>query len=220
MRDSDNGNFDGNQNISLEDNNNYDMNINQDQYGNDNLNNEMQGQQSKKQKYKITDIYRKSSNPIVALITIGLKLLALFCFLILDFIASDAFVMIVVILLVAADFWYTKNISGRILVGLRWWNKFNPDTQQDIWSFESKNEIKEASIDRNTFWLSLYGFTGAWLALFIWECVIFNFMWGFLCLICLAIAGTNTYGFFRCSKLQQKGAAIILRKYMKNKNNN
>ena len=220
MKDSDNGNFDGNQNISLEDNNNYDMNINQDQYGNDNLNNEMQGQQGKKQKYKITDIYRKSSNPIVALITIGLKLLALFCFLILDFIASDAFVMIVVILLVAADFWYTKNISGRILVGLRWWNKFNPDTQQDIWSFESKNEIKEASIDRNTFWLSLYGFTGAWLALFIWECVIFNFMWGFLCLICLAIAGTNTYGFFRCSKLQQKGAAIILRKYMKNKNNN
>lgn len=159
----------------------------------------------------------KSSNPRVALTTVGLKLLSLFFFLFLGIIFNDAFVMIVVVLLVAGDFWYTKNISGRILVGLRWWNRYNPDTQQDIWSFESKNEIKEANIDRNTFWLSLYGFTGTWIVLFIWECVMFNFVWGFLCLICLAIAGTNTYGFFRCSKLQQKGAAYILKKYMKKK---
>ena len=127
--------------------------------------------------------------------------------------------MIVVILLDAVDFWYTKNISGRILVGLRWWNRFDPETQHDIWTFESKNEIKEANIDRNTFWISLYGFTGAWIILFIWECVMFNFMWGFLCLISLSIAGINTYGFFRCSKLQQKGALFILKKYMIKNNN-
>ena len=214
MNESDNGNFDQNQNINFNvDNDNY----NQDQYINNNKNNDLQGQQGQNSKNNITDFYRKSSNPRVALTTVGLKLLSLFFFLFLGIIFNDAFVMIVVVLLVAADFWYTKNISGRILVGLRWWNRYNPDTQQDIWSFESKNEIKEANIDRNTFWLSLYGFTGAWIVLFIWECVMFNFVWGFLCLICLAIAGTNTYGFFRCSKLQQKGAAYILKKYMKKK---
>ena len=204
MNDSGFGNFDANQNINLNidnDNNNFDMNYNQDQYANNNLNNDIQGQQGQKTKYKITDFSRKSSNPSVALATVGLKILALFFFLFLGIIASDAFVMIVVVLLVAADFWYTKNISGRTLVGLRWWNRFNPDTQQDIWSFESRNEIKEASINRNTFWLSLYGFTGALFALFILECVIFNFILGFLCLICLAISGNNTYGFFRCSKI-------------------
>ena len=218
MNDIDNGNFDGNQNINL---NNPDLlNINQAQYvQNDMNNNEMPGNQGQKMQ-KFTDCYKKSAHPTEALITVGIKLISLFCFLILDFIASDAFVMIVVILLGAADFWYTKNIAGRILVGLRWWNKFNPDTQQDIWVFESKNEIKEANIDRKTFWLSLYGFTGAWIVLFIWECVMLNFMWAFLCLICLAISGTNTYGFFRCSKLQQKGALFLLRKYMKKKDNN
>ena len=220
MNDGDNGNFDGNQNINL---NNPDLiNINQAQYGQNNMDdNEMQGQANQGQRrQKLTDFYKKSAHPTVALTTIGLKLVALFCFLFLDFLASDAFVMIIVILLDATDFWYTKNISGRILVGLRWWNKFNPDTQQDIWVFESKNEIKEANIDRKTFWLSLYGFTGAWIVLFIWECVMLNFMWGFLCLISLAITGTNTYGFFRCSKLQQKGAVYLLKKYMKKKDNN
>ena len=217
MNDSNNVNFDDNQNININaDINNLESNVNQVQ--NDLLQEEPQ--QGQKRKNKITDFYRKSSNPSIALMTVGLKLAALFFFLFLNILASEAFVMIVVILLVAADFWYTKNISGRILVGLRWWNKFDPENQQDIWTFESKNERKEANIDRNTFWISLYGFTGAWLFLFIWECVMFNFMWGFLCLISLAISGINTYGFFRCSKLQQKGALYLLDKYMKKKNDN
>jgi hypothetical protein len=45
--------------------------------------------------------------------------------------------MIIIIVCIAADFWYTKNISGRILVGLRWWNKYNPETQENIWMFEN-----------------------------------------------------------------------------------
>ena len=34
-----------------------------------------------------------------------------------------------------------------------------PDTQQEIWTYESKKEIKETNNDRKTFWLSLYGYT-------------------------------------------------------------
>ena len=213
-------NFDGNQNINLSDENNNPQFIDQQQLENNNaMNNDLLGtEQVPKKNHKFTDFMKKSSNPSVALMTVALKGCALFFFLFLNiFTSNQAFVMVVVILFDAMDFWYTKNISGRILVGLRWWNTYNPQTQQEVWTFESKNEIKEANIDRNTFWLSLYGFTGAWIVLFIWECVMFNFVWGFLCLICLAIAGTNTYGFFRCSKLQQKGAAYILKKYMKKK---
>ena len=177
--------------------------------------------QGQKQKGKITDFIRKSSNPSVALMTVGLKIASLFFFLFLNiFTSNEAFVMIVVIIFDAMDFWYTKNISGRILVGLRWWNTYNPETQQEIWTFESKNEKKESTIDRGTFWLSLYGFTGAWLVLFIWECVIFNFMWACLCFISLAISGINTYGFFRCSKIQQKNMINIIKNYMNKKKNN
>ena len=199
-------NYNINQNIDISgDNNNYDNNM-------------MEGEpQQQGKNFQITDFYKKSSNPSVALTTVGLKLAAIFFFFFLNIFASEAFVMIVVILLDAADFWYTKNIAGRTLVGLRWWNKFNPETQQDVWTFESKNEIKESNMDRRTFWISLYGFTGIWIVLFIWECVVFNFLWAFLCLISLAITGVNAYGFFRCSKLQQNAAMKIMSKYIHKK---
>ena len=199
-----NDSFDNNQQIDINANN---MNQNQFASNDDNDNN---NNQLGIKKDNLPDFIKKSSQPKIAITTVSLKLLALFFFLFLNiFTSNEALVMIVVILLVAADFWYTKNISGRILVGLRWWNNYNQNTQENVWVFESKNEIKESNIDRKTFWFSLYGFAGIWLILFIWECILFNFIWAFLCLISFAIAGTNVYGFFRCSKVQQEKAALI-----------
>ena len=64
MNDSDNGNFDGNQNINL--NNPNLLNVNQAQYGQNDLDDhEMQGQANQGQKrQKLTDFYKKkcSSN--------------------------------------------------------------------------------------------------------------------------------------------------------------
>ena len=93
-----------------------------------------------------------SANYSIVLIVIGLQLASLLLFLFLDFFASnEAIVMIFVIILDMNDFWYTKNIERRILVSLRLQNSYNPDTQQEIWNFESKKEIKEAKINRKTF---------------------------------------------------------------------
>ena len=196
--------FDNNQQININGN---DVDQNNFLSNNDNGNNNNQGNA---QKTNLTNFIKKSRSPQVALITVSLKLLSLIFFLFFSiFTSNEALVMIIVIVCIAADFWYTKNISGRILVGLRWWNKYNPETQENIWMFESKNEIKEPNIDRKTFWFSLYGFALIWIILFIWECIMFNFTWAFLCLISLAICGTNVFGFFRCSKIQQKKAALL-----------
>ena len=203
-------NFDNEQQININpnemDQNNFvsnnDMNNNNNQAGGNKIN--------------ATDFIKKSRNPQVALVTVSLKLLAILFFLFFSiFTSNEAFVMITVVLLVAADFWYTKNISGRILVGLRWWNTFDQNTQENKWTFESKNEIKESNMDRTTFWFSLYGFTGIWAILFIWECIRLNFTWAFLCLIALIISGTNVVGFFRCSKIQQKKAGLITKLLLK-----
>ena len=35
-------------------------------------------------------------------------------------------------------FWFVKNIAGRVLVGLRWWNEVKEDGTE-IWVFESKS---------------------------------------------------------------------------------
>ena len=63
---------------------------------------------------------------------------AALAFYILSALFVDSFVIIFVItvLLAALDFWVVKNVSGRILVGLRWWNEIN-DEGESVWTFES-----------------------------------------------------------------------------------
>lgn len=58
-------------------------------------------------------------------------------FYILSALFFDSFVIIfvVTVLLAALDFWVVKNVSGRILVGLRWWNEIN-DEGESVWKFE------------------------------------------------------------------------------------
>ena len=201
-------NFDNEQQIDINpnnmDNNNY--------TSNNGINNE-ENNEGEPGKIKATDFIKKSRNPLVALVTVTLKLLSILSFLFTSiFTSNEALVMIIVILFIAADFWYTKNISGRILVGLRWWNNYDKETQGNIWKFESKNEIKESNVDRKTFWISLYGFAALWVILFVWESIAFNFTWAFLCLISMVISGINVVGFFKCSKIQQKKAGLIAKK--------
>ena len=56
------------------------------------------------------------------------------------------------ILFLAFDFWTVKNVTGRLLVGLRWWSvpKVDPRTGEEIpgadeWHFESLESIKQAN---------------------------------------------------------------------------
>lgn len=50
-----------------------------------------------------------------------------------SFIAS----FVTVVLLLSMDFWTVKNITGRLMVGLRWWN-YVDDNGKSHWVFESK----------------------------------------------------------------------------------
>merc|ERR1711962_1121293 len=52
-------------------------------------------------------------------------------------------------LLLSMDFWTVKNITGRIMAGLRWWNYVN-DEGDSVWMFESatseSNKFSRAEI--------------------------------------------------------------------------
>lgn len=50
--------------------------------------------------------------------------------------ASFVVRFIITVLLVGADFWTVKNVTGRLLVGLRWWNSIDEDGNS-VWHFES-----------------------------------------------------------------------------------
>ena len=44
----------------------------------------------------------------------------------------------VVVVLLALDFWTVRNVSGRVLVGLRFWNQVDEDGTS-FWVFEHRN---------------------------------------------------------------------------------
>lgn len=52
-------------------------------------------------------------------------------------------------LLLAADFYYSKNIAGRRLVGLRWWNEVDTSTGDSHWVFESQDRSAEGGPGQN-----------------------------------------------------------------------
>lgn len=85
---------------------------------------------------------QNASHPGVCFSLIFVKCVALGDFLLLSlFIDNEAMVYLTVVILGAADFWITKNVAGRRLVGLRWWNEVK-ENGEEVWIFESKNESK------------------------------------------------------------------------------
>ena len=79
-----------------------------------------------------------ASHPFASAFHLGFRLLAivayLFCTL---FTENFVLVFVITVLLLSFDFWTVKNVSGRLLVGLRWWNEVREDGT-NVWVFESK----------------------------------------------------------------------------------
>ncbi|KAJ6359607.1 hypothetical protein OIU77_003753 [Salix suchowensis] len=63
------------------------------------------------------------------------------------FFNSFVIIFVVTVLLAALDFWVVKNVSGRILVGLRWWNEIN-DLGESVWKFESLDQESLARMNK------------------------------------------------------------------------
>jgi hypothetical protein len=114
----------------------------------------------------------------------------------------------------AADFWFTKNVAGRLILGMRWSSKVNEEGESK-WVFEyAQGDSVDRGAKRKTFWMFLYGATALW-ALFGFFCLIrLNFGWLFVCIIGICLAGSNTWGFMKCdrsiSREVGQGASALL----------
>ncbi|XP_015510951.1 uncharacterized Golgi apparatus membrane protein-like protein CG5021 isoform X3 [Neodiprion lecontei] len=103
---------------------------------------------------------------------------------------------VVIVLLLSMDFWTVKNITGRLMVGLRWWNYVDDDGKSH-WVFESrKNRVSAA--EARIFWLALILCPFAWSVFFMVALFSWSFKW--LLLVCIAITlnGANLYGYIKC----------------------
>ena len=92
---------------------------------------------------------------------------------------SSVLIFIITILLLAADFYYLKNIAGRRLVGLRWWNEVDTATGDSRWVFESADPETRTinATDRRFFWLALYAQPVLWVILAIVALASFEPIW-------------------------------------------
>ncbi len=92
---------------------------------------------------------------------------AIIVYLLLSSVISDHFIelFLVIVLLLSVDFWVVKNVTGRLMVGLRWWNKIEEDGSS-VWVFESKKVLLRSNQQHFTMatnelvWLQCFPQTG------------------------------------------------------------
>ncbi|KAG8947108.1 Golgi apparatus membrane protein tvp23 [Tulasnella sp. 424] len=141
-------------------------------------------------------VFKESSHPL-ALLCLYLFRIAAISVYILCGLFTDNYVLstVLVVVLLAMDFWNCRNVAGRTLVGLRYWNQVDEDGES-YWVFESRDPSRPANpVDSRLFWIALYTFPVLWGLLFIVS--IFRFNLSFLPIVGLAIVFnvTNAIGF-------------------------
>lgn len=111
---------------------------------------------------------------------------------------STVFLFILVTLLSAIDFWVVKNVTGRLLVGLRWWSDYDEKGEQ-TWKFESYNTKQNTNpVDTAFFWTSQLGFSVLWAIMLIIKILSLSPFWVMLVFINLILCSINLYGYYKC----------------------
>ncbi|KAJ7597222.1 Golgi apparatus membrane protein TVP23 [Mycena floridula] len=116
----------------------------------------------------ISGILRQSAHPIGLLCCYAFRTAAITTYILCGWFTTNYVVSVVVVVaLLACDFWTVKNVSGRLLVGLRFWNQVDSDGQS-FWVFEARDPKRPPHpVDARMFWMAIYVFPLLWGALFI-----------------------------------------------------
>eukprot|EP00879_Flechtneria_rotunda_P010844 GHRR01011333.1.p1 GENE.GHRR01011333.1~~GHRR01011333.1.p1 ORF type:complete len:134 (+),score=35.64 GHRR01011333.1:435-836(+) len=103
------------------------------------------------------------------------------------------------------DFWTVKNVTGRLLVGLRWWNEGNSETG-NAWRFESLVEGQRVinPYESRWFWIVLVANPCVWALLCL--SAFLGLDWGYLLIPITGVVfgASNLFGYFKCSKDAKK----------------
>ncbi|KAG0292876.1 Golgi apparatus membrane protein TVP23 A [Linnemannia gamsii] len=115
---------------------------------------------------------------------------------------TDNFVLIFVlcVLMLVFDFWTVKNVSGRLLVGLRWWSE-NREDGTTTWLFESRDPSRPLNpVDSRLFWTGLYVAPAVWVVFGILCILTFKLKWLLIVAVALALNFANVIGYTQCDK--------------------
>ncbi|NXT73536.1 TV23A protein, partial [Zapornia atra] len=128
---------------------------------------------------------------------------------------SNSFVacFVTILLLLSFDFWSVKNVTGRLLVGLRWWNQIDEDGKSH-WVFEAKRvPAKAASTEAEAriFWLGLIICPVIWTVFFFSTLFSLKLKWLALVIAGISLQTANLYGYIHCKLWGQKSSRVTSR---------
>jgi hypothetical protein len=147
----------------------------------------------------ISTILSESSHPTALLFHVGFRTAAVFVYLFSSLLLGDSFVLtfVLTVVLLAADFWTVKNVTGRMLVGRRWWSDTAADGTTQ-WTFESRKGWQANPTDSRVFWGTLYGYTATWILLGLVALLRLSFAWLLVVGFALMMNITNLIGYSKC----------------------
>ncbi|XP_029433244.1 Golgi apparatus membrane protein TVP23 homolog A isoform X1 [Rhinatrema bivittatum] len=122
---------------------------------------------------------------------------------------SKSFVacFVTILLLLSFDFWSVKNVTGRLLVGLRWWNQIDEDGKSH-WIFEAKktstNNFTSTEVEARIFWLGLIICPMIWTVFLFSTLFSLKLKWLALVITGISLQTANLYGYIHCKLGGQK----------------
>ncbi len=155
----------------------------------------------------VSTILAESSHPTALIFHLLFRTAAIASYMFLWIVTGDAFILnfVLTVLLLAMDFWTVKNVTGRLLVGLRWWTEPKADGTTS-WIFESKPPatFRPNPIDSRLFWWSLYLYPAIWGVLGLIALLRLQLTWLIVVGMAIILHGTNLVGYTRCDKDAKK----------------
>ncbi|KAM9222620.1 LOW QUALITY PROTEIN: Golgi apparatus membrane protein TVP23 homolog A [Leptosomus discolor] len=154
----------------------------------------------------------KIRHPLATFFHLFFRVSAIITYLFCDWF-SNSFVacFVTILLLLSFDFWSVKNVTGRLLVGLRWWNQIDEDGKSH-WVFEAKRVPTIAAsteAEARIFWLGLIICPVIWTVFFFSTLFSLRLKWLALVIAGISLQTANLYGYIHCKLGGQKSISRV-----------
>ncbi|XP_028909047.1 Golgi apparatus membrane protein TVP23 homolog A isoform X3 [Ornithorhynchus anatinus] len=112
---------------------------------------------------------------------------------------------------------FFRNVTGRLLVGLRWWNQIDEDGKSH-WIFEAKkvssHNTASTEAEARIFWLGLIICPMIWTVFFFSTLFSLKLKWLALVIAGISLQTANLYGYIHCKLGGQKSIIKVTSRFL------
>lgn len=157
----------------------------------------------------IYSLIKKTKHPYILGFSFLVEVSTILLFIIEDISHYDPSIFALFITIInGINFWFTKNISGRIIFGMHWWKEVKPNYQERLFLGRQIDFKISSNYDNNFLWSVLYSSTTIWGIFLLVK--IFEMSWIMIipCFVSFLLSFFNAFGYNRCAN-EQKIRGII-----------